>query len=1237
MVRAYREYGKGEEFSSWLRNSLADGALDFGEVRDESGAIVSMPENFSPEAAATLAQELARGKSVEGVVSMLEEHVRSLSERGEAEYGADKAALVKAATAETHKRSGSRWKSWTMSGKAVEGTYRIVDAQAVRFRDSASSEERNFQGRDRGSKQSEAQVYKIADELNPERLGANDYTDRGAPIVNGELYSVAGEGRTRAIRTAYGLMPNASGRALENGKAYRAFVEKFAREHGLEIPADVKHPMIVRVMERSDVSESELTKDTNRDVKADHSRAEAANENAEYVASLLPLWNPGKNGDPRAASNAAFMNAFMAKIGKDTSGAMFDIDASGRKVWTEEAAELVLDAVFAHVVNDVELVRRMFRNPRRYGGAYDGVYRTAFELVELNGSAYALGNSLRDALIKYEELKRARENTPSGKTLTLEDFLAQGELGLSGETGAIDGLTRALLETFDAFSDARGNGVRRVLHSYAQQAMRLDSGAEADMLVGAGEKPSAESVLRAGLAVMKGESVSPHSIYGALYERGDDGSLAKPTLFQRGGGDMRRTTAQDTRRILDRVKNWIPNAKVKIVKNVRDAVRQANSVRESRVFNDRFNSELEAFENGTIKGELHLGSPGEILRACGLGSSEIFIKPTVLRQHISKHGITVSDIQNLPEALNDPLMVYEWGTKAKSLIVITDLTVKDGRKITAAVKLERDGKRVEVNELASVHGKSAERLLNEATEKESDFGKNKLKYVDKGKAAEWLSNIPPKGTTERTRQLHLRNIIERFENPSTENSPDHVKWLRNRLGEAFGAYLPATGEIFIAENARADTVLHELGWHATYAWARANNPQLYAKMREYALTAPAEVRERVAKDYGREDGKISDEEFVDEVGAALFGDENADKVEALLQTKEARTWWAKLKEAVGKLWKAFLTAVGGNRADVRAMAEMSPREAMNKLAEEFLAGKRLAAMNERAEADARESVRWQQDAAQDAGTREEPQDLEASAQKYSVLVRQIGTLLTAGMLRKGLNMDGKFAQEGISKTETTTPQDKAMEYARKLFKGESDAVLLDAVDYAREAAGNILDKRAALGKGLFRSSKEAFAAIKTARQEERFRTKFSRKLRELASVNLDPVKFARAQAFVERRNRLKKQGRLSETKALTDKELAARNVPPLDIATLAGAESAEWAERVKSAVYAGKEADDADALNQLRETLYRAYAAAAKNSALDSATAAAVARRAERMRASANTLNQVMAAAEREALNFYKN
>ena len=262
--------------------------------------------------------------------------------------------------------------------------------------------------------------------------------------------------------------------------------------------------------------------------------------------------------------------------------------------------------------------------------------------------------------------------------------------------------------------------------------------------------------------------------------------------------------------------------------------------------NRRFNEELDAFESGEHKGDLHLGMPGDVLLASGLNDTEMYITPKTLKDHLKKHGLSIGDIKNLSSALRNPLLVYEWGDKAKSLVVITNIEHDKGR-ITAAIKLERNGKRLEVNELASVHPKDNRRFVNDMLKEGKHNIENSLRYVsDKKKALDWLGLVPPKGTASLTKQeLSIANVIENFENPTLEdgkivssvesladelNIPVRIVRDVNEIKDkdaeqelkkrgSKGWYDPKTGEVVIVlpnandvRDAQA-TVLHEVVGH----------------------------------------------------------------------------------------------------------------------------------------------------------------------------------------------------------------------------------------------------------------------------------------------------------------------------------------------------------------------------------------------------------------------------------------
>ena len=183
--------------------------------------------------------------------------------------------------------------------------------------------------------------------------------------------------------------------------------------------------------------------------------------------------------------------------------------------------------------------------------------------------------------------------------------------------------------------------------------------------------------------------------------------------------------------------------------------------------NEAYNKQLKDFDNDNLKGEISLGEPGAVLEACGIKASDIFITPKTLSKHLKKHNLSATDIRNLPKALEDPIMVYEWGTKAKSMIIVTQIK-KGKQRITVAIKLERGGERLEVNEIASVHGKDAGYFIEEMSNAKEGGLEKSLRYVNKGKALDWLGLVPPEGTASlNDQELSIANVIQNFENPVT--------------------------------------------------------------------------------------------------------------------------------------------------------------------------------------------------------------------------------------------------------------------------------------------------------------------------------------------------------------------------------------------------------------------------------------------------------------------------------------
>lgn len=230
---------------------------------------------------------------------------------------------------------------------------------------------------------------------------------------------------------------------------------------------------------------------------------------------------------------------------------------------------------------------------------------------------------------------------------------------------------------------------------------------------------------------------------------------------------------QNKQNIFERAETAAKDAELRYrlgINNRAQAQTENSGSTELDAVNRRFNEQLDAFEKGQMRSNdwFNMGTPGAILQSAGLPNKPITMTQSVLRKHMAKHGFSATTLRNLPDALNSPLMVYEWGDKARSLIAITEIPHGDHR-ITAAIKLNRNGKQLEVNEIASVHGKSVERLITEMNDSRSDFTQDKLRYVDKKKALNWMSAMeaPLASSQTSSQELSLAtNIIKNFENPT---------------------------------------------------------------------------------------------------------------------------------------------------------------------------------------------------------------------------------------------------------------------------------------------------------------------------------------------------------------------------------------------------------------------------------------------------------------------------------------
>lgn len=185
--------------------------------------------------------------------------------------------------------------------------------------------------------------------------------------------------------------------------------------------------------------------------------------------------------------------------------------------------------------------------------------------------------------------------------------------------------------------------------------------------------------------------------------------------------------------------------------------------------NKRFNDELDAFKAQLHKGLLHLGKPGKKLKACGI-DTELTLSPTVLSRKLKQHGLDIDDIKDLAKAIQDPILVYQHGDVHPNIVVVTDLTAKNG-KISIAVELNEEGNVVELNNISSIHNKDATTELERLGKMRNGYLEHALRWVDKNKVSDWLgvAGLNSPIHVNNPKLISVANILESFENPNIED------------------------------------------------------------------------------------------------------------------------------------------------------------------------------------------------------------------------------------------------------------------------------------------------------------------------------------------------------------------------------------------------------------------------------------------------------------------------------------
>lgn len=200
--------------------------------------------------------------------------------------------------------------------------------------------------------------------------------------------------------------------------------------------------------------------------------------------------------------------------------------------------------------------------------------------------------------------------------------------------------------------------------------------------------------------------------------------------------------------------------------------------------NDRFNDELSRQIDGTLpKGHIYdLGMPSDTLLNAGLPNLPIEMAASRLsdKSMQENHPFDLSEIRNLPKAIQSPMAIFRSATRLGSFVVMTEIE-HHGRNFVVAIQANRRKGRIEVNDIRSVYPKNNNQIANWVTE-------GLLEYADKKRMVEWLSKQRSNSAEVRKLFNHATNIIQNFDNPKNNN--ENIR-LREMAAEVADAARPA--------------------------------------------------------------------------------------------------------------------------------------------------------------------------------------------------------------------------------------------------------------------------------------------------------------------------------------------------------------------------------------------------------------------------------------------------------------
>ncbi|TCB62211.1 lytic transglycosylase domain-containing protein [Acinetobacter terrae] len=284
-----------------------------------------------------------------------------------------------------------------------------------------------FQPRDRSSAALQLQIDGIANNLRTEVLGNSHRVSDGAPIIGPDNIVESGNGRTMAI-----------GKAFETDKAneYRAFVEQYAQEHGIDI-SGMNRPVMVR-RRLSGTDRAEFARVANQPDVAGYSATERARNDVLPDTTLLKF---NQDGNINYDQSNDFVKQFIQSIPEAERVNLVTKDNQ----LSQDGKRRIESAMVQDAYGDSELVARLSENiDDGSKNVLNALLRNAAQLSQL-GNLVKQGGRHENTIAKDLALAAQKLSDLKANGQTVPDYLNQGQLL---EDGLSDG-AKQFLNVFD--------------------------------------------------------------------------------------------------------------------------------------------------------------------------------------------------------------------------------------------------------------------------------------------------------------------------------------------------------------------------------------------------------------------------------------------------------------------------------------------------------------------------------------------------------------------------------------------------------------------------------------------------------------------------------------------------------------------------------------------------------------------------------------------------------------------